>query len=306
MGSGMAEGENRSLEAVQMAMTSPLLDDANIRGASNILLYISSGTEEITLDEVMEITDYIQHEAGSGADIIWGNGTDESLGNKISITLIATGFDSKNKTDGQTARPDVIVYPLDSNPVQPPKPVDQPRPEPAPVEEIRLINKVQHEESKELNVVNSHSDEVAEPQRTFTFEINQVATDGSAAGIEDKPAENFVFTPVKPVRHSEPGFDFLRDYRTDKQKATDDEDELMKQDERASIRLAKLREVSIKVNTPEGLAELENQPAYLRRNVELRDTPPSDSSEVSKYMLFKNENKSVEMKPNNFLHDNVD
>lgn len=97
MGSGMASGENRALEAVQMAMTSPLLDDANIRGASNILLYISSGSEEITLDEVMEITDYIQHEAGSSADIIWGNGTDETLGDKISLTLIATGFDSKSK-----------------------------------------------------------------------------------------------------------------------------------------------------------------------------------------------------------------
>jgi cell division protein FtsZ len=60
------------------------------------------------------------------------------------------------------------------------------------------------------------------------------------------------------------------------------------------------------VNTPEGLAELENQPAYLRRKVELHDNPPSDSSEVSKYMLFKTDNKSVEMKPNNFLHDNVD
>ncbi|MFH1121447.1 MAG: cell division protein FtsZ [Bacteroidota bacterium] len=303
MGSGMAEGENRALEAVQMAMTSPLLDDANIRGASNILLYISSGTEEITLDEVMEITDYIQHEAGSGADIIWGNGTDETLGTKISITLIATGFDSKNKPDGQTSRPDIIVYPLDSNPVQSPKPVDQPLHEPAAVEEIKLVSKAPAEENDEII---GHLEENTETQRTFTFEINPAKTDGSGPQKDEKPAENFIFTPVKPVRHAEPGFDFLRDYRSDKQKALDDEEESLKQEERANVRLAKLREVSIKVNTPEGLAELENQPAYQRRNIELRDTPPSDSSEVSKYMLFKTENKSVEVKPNNFLHDNVD
>jgi len=304
MGSGMAEGENRALEAVQMAMTSPLLDDANIRGASNILLYISSGTAEITLDEVMEITDYIQHEAGSGADIIWGNGTDETLGNKISITLIATGFDSRNNPDGHNTRPDVIVYPLNSTPEQPPKPAEQPRPEPASVEEIRLVNRVQDEERSEIAAI---PEEKAEPSRTFTFDINSSKTDGSTPKSEDKSStENFVFTPVKPARHPEPGFDFLRDYRSDKQKLQDDEDEVLKQEERANIRLAKLREVSIKVNTPEGLAELENQPAYLRRKVELHDNPPSDSSEVSKYMLFKTDNKSVEMKPNNFLHDNVD
>lgn len=303
MGSGMAEGENRALEAVQMAMTSPLLDDANIRGASNILLYISSGTEEITLDEVMEITDFIQHEAGSGADIIWGNGTDETLGNKISITLIATGFDSKQKDPADNHRPEVIVYPLNSTPVDIQKPADQVRPAPAPVEEIRLINKLQEEEKTENPIIKEENQ--AENSRTFTFEINTKPTEGSTARVEDKPADNFVFTPVKPARQAEPGFDFLRDFHPDNLQNNDDEDAL-RQEERANARLARLKEVSIKVNTPEGLAELENQPAYLRRNVELRETPASDSSEVSRYSLFKTENKKVEMRPNNFLHDNVD
>ncbi|NTW23123.1 MAG: cell division protein FtsZ [Lentimicrobium sp.] len=304
MGSGMAEGENRALEAVQMAMTSPLLDDANIRGASNILLYISSGTEEITLDEVMEITDFIQHEAGSGADIIWGNGTDETLGNKISITLIATGFDSKQKDPAENHRPDVIVYPLNSTPVDTQKPAEPARPAPAPVEEIRLINKL-HEEERTENP-EKKEENIAENSRTFTFEINTKQSDGSTTRVEDKPADNFVFTPVKPARQPEPGFDFLRDYHPDKLQNSDDEEDALRQEERANARLARLKEVSIKVNTPEGLAELENQPAYLRRNVELRETPASDSSEVSRYSLFKTENKTVEMRPNNFLHDNVD
>ena len=95
MGSAIAEGENRATKAVEEALSSPLLNDNNISGADNILLYITSGKEEISMDEVIEITDYIQNEAGENADVIWGNGTDESLENNISITLIATGFKSK-------------------------------------------------------------------------------------------------------------------------------------------------------------------------------------------------------------------
>jgi cell division protein FtsZ len=94
MGSATAEGENRSLKAVEEALSSPLLNDNQIKGSGNILLYIASGDEEITMDEVTEITDYIQQEAGQNAEIIWGNGKDASLGNKISITLVATGFNT--------------------------------------------------------------------------------------------------------------------------------------------------------------------------------------------------------------------
>jgi cell division protein FtsZ len=97
MGSAEAEGENRAMEAIQSALSSPLLNDNDIEGASNVLLYITSGEDEISMDEVTEITDYIQREAKSQAEIIWGNGTDTSLDKKISITLIATGFDSKKR-----------------------------------------------------------------------------------------------------------------------------------------------------------------------------------------------------------------
>lgn len=314
MGSGMAEGENRSLEAVQMAMTSPLLDDANIRGASNILLYISSGTEEITLDEVMEITDYIQHEAGSGADIIWGNGTDETLGNKISITLIATGFDSNMKNAGETLKHDVIVYPLNDTPaVQGAKPADASRPAPARVDEITLISKPAEESKQEVNeTVKSEArqevNQVAEThpaqQRTFTFEVNN---GGHTSGNSEPSSGNFTATPEKPLRRTEPGFDFLKDYRTDKSQLNGVDENNLRQEERANARLARFREISVKVNTPEGLAELENEPAYLRRNVDLRDTPSSDSSEVSRFTLTKTEGNAVEMRQNNsFLHDKPD
>ena len=93
MGTGLAEGSNRAMNAVRQALESPLLDSSSIRGTKDILLNIISGTEEITMSEIGEIIDYLQEEAGQDATIIWGNGTDPKLGEQISVTIIATGFD---------------------------------------------------------------------------------------------------------------------------------------------------------------------------------------------------------------------
>lgn len=93
MGASKESGENRAFKAISNALDSPLLNDNKIKGAKNVLLLIVSGTEEITLDEIGEINDYIQQEAGYNADIIMGVGEDESLGDQISVTVIATGFD---------------------------------------------------------------------------------------------------------------------------------------------------------------------------------------------------------------------
>lgn len=94
MGTGIAGGEDRAIKAVQQALTSPLLNDNDISGTENMLLNITSGTEEITMDEIGEIADYVNSEVGSSPNIIWGTGIDESLGENISITIIATGFES--------------------------------------------------------------------------------------------------------------------------------------------------------------------------------------------------------------------
>jgi cell division protein FtsZ len=93
MGTASFEGEDRARKAVQAALNSPLLEDNDIRGAQHILLNISSGRTEVTMDEVFEITEYVQAEAGYGTDLIWGNCYDESLGEKLSVTIIATGFE---------------------------------------------------------------------------------------------------------------------------------------------------------------------------------------------------------------------
>jgi len=93
MGTGLADGPDRAMSAVRQALESPLLDSSNIRGTKDILLNIISGEEEVTMSEIGEIIDYLQDEAGQDATIIWGNGFDTKLGDQISVTIIATGFD---------------------------------------------------------------------------------------------------------------------------------------------------------------------------------------------------------------------
>ncbi len=92
MGTGYAEGENRAIEATKAALESPLLDSNDINGTQDILLNITSGQNEITIGEIGEIIEYLQNEAGSDANIIWGNGYDKTLEENISVTIIATGF----------------------------------------------------------------------------------------------------------------------------------------------------------------------------------------------------------------------
>ena len=99
MGSSNASGSNRAQEAIVNALHSPLLNDNKIEGAKNVLLLIVSGSKEVTIDEIGEINDYIQSEAKTNVDIIMGVGEDESLGDSISVTIIATGFDPEQQNE---------------------------------------------------------------------------------------------------------------------------------------------------------------------------------------------------------------
>ncbi len=117
MGSALASGESRALRAVEQAMSSPLLNDSNIRGARYVLVNITCGEDEITMDELGEITDYIQDAAGMTAEVIKGYGVDLSLGDKVSVTIIATGFDSKGDVGNQFEKaPEKIIHILDNEP----------------------------------------------------------------------------------------------------------------------------------------------------------------------------------------------
>ena len=112
MGSASASGENRSEIAISKALDSPLLNDNKITGAKNVLLLIVSGTEEITIDEIGEINDYIQAESKSNVNIIMGVGEDESLGNAISVTIVATGFNKDQQHEISNTEAKKIIHTL--------------------------------------------------------------------------------------------------------------------------------------------------------------------------------------------------
>jgi cell division protein FtsZ len=122
MGTAMAEGDDRGKIAVDEALSSPLLEENNIRGAQHILLNVTSGTREVTMDEIFEITEFVQEEAGYGTDLIWGNCYDESLGEKISVTVIATGFERHKEFNKVTGKQEEkIVVSLDDDESNTPK-----------------------------------------------------------------------------------------------------------------------------------------------------------------------------------------
>lgn len=115
MGSAIASGENRAKDAIISALDSPLLNDNKITGAKNVLLLIVSGSSEITIDEIGEINDHIQTEAGFNANIIMGVGEDETLNDAIAVTIIATGFNVEQQKDIVNAEPKKIIHSLEDS-----------------------------------------------------------------------------------------------------------------------------------------------------------------------------------------------
>ncbi len=115
MGSATASGENRAKLAIENALDSPLLNDNKIQGARNVLLLIVSGADEITIDEIGEINDHIQNEAGHNANIIMGVGEDESLGDAVAVTIIATGFNIEQQNEIVNTEPKKIIHSLEDD-----------------------------------------------------------------------------------------------------------------------------------------------------------------------------------------------
>lgn len=113
MGSATASGGSRAQDAITKALDSPLLNDNKISGAKNVLLLIVSGTEEITLDEIGEINEHIQNEAGHGANIIMGVGEDDSLEDAVSVTIIATGFNAEQQNEISNTETKKIIHTLE-------------------------------------------------------------------------------------------------------------------------------------------------------------------------------------------------
>ena len=159
MGSSTASGSNRANEAVIQALDSPLLNDNKIEGSKNVLLLIVSGAEEITIDEIGEINEYIQNETGNSANIIMGVGEDLDLGNKISVTVIATGFGDEKQNSLVSSETKKVIYSLDQ---------DHPFEQKILDEEITL--------SVEKNEINKNHEILAKDsnQKKIDSEINEI------------------------------------------------------------------------------------------------------------------------------------
>ncbi|CAH0164534.1 Cell division protein FtsZ [Pedobacter sp. Bi27] len=317
MGSFAAEGEDRALQAVEGALASPLLKDNEIEGARYILLNISSGLREVTMDEVSIITDYIQEKAGLSADLIWGNCTDESLSDKLSVTIIATGFQTSEErvNEEKNKKKISLLTPEEAPLVRPVEPVNsfiQPKTTPSyePVlktkEEVSqadlfggMFNKSEPQkvQEPENNVVRhtlmEEEPQVEEAQETgFEFEVKLAETNF----VFETPAAQIPPMPEPEIEMPVVGLD------------DDKSDESMEEQlKKSKERILRLKDLSMKLRTTNGLQELENEPAYKRKQMQLQQVQHSSESQVSRFTLSNDQDGGTEIRPNNsFLHDNVD
>ncbi|MEN5196833.1 cell division protein FtsZ [Sphingobacterium faecium] len=337
MGNAVAEGEDRAIKAVEGALASPLLKDNEIEGARYILLNITSGLKEVTMDEVAIITDYIQEKAGLSADLIWGNCIDENFGEELSVTIIATGFQTSEERDlerentkvtmpltaaeqvasfikpvNQFVQKEVSNTPL-VNPVQTntenfsaptttndlfstPKNVVQQQAQ-VKVEENAIIR---HElnfeevvEEESLSMQKGNDFQLKTSPSVFQFQMPTVFDEYATGSVSAQEEQNNNFSAsvnnkaeIEQVEEEQVSF----------------EDQLV----RTKERILRLKELSMKLKSSNGLQELENEPAYKRKQMSLDDTPHSSQSQVSRFTLSF-EDGNTEIRPNNsFLHDNVD
>jgi cell division protein FtsZ len=309
MGSAAAEGDNRDVRAAELALDSPLLNDNHIEGARYVLLNITSGTSEVTMDEVGEIHDYIQAQAGQTAEVIMGIGHDTSLGDKVAVTIIATGFKtSKDMVIEQRPEQKIVHQLTDEVKVHQVAEV-----KPVVVENIQENNEVVS--SNEPVLIIKESTEITEE---LSFFMNNVDDQQSLevemnVEVEETPSmsEYFRTEAVSSiVMEEEPVNEVIR-HNLMEETSGKVEEQLSAEDEmyrRSRERILRLKELSYKLSSPNGIADLEKEPAYKRRNVRLDNVPNSSESSVSRFTLSFDENNSKpEIRQNNsFLHDRVD
>ncbi len=250
MGTATAEGEDRAKRAVDEALNSPLLEENDIRGAQHILLNITSGNREVTMDEIFEITEFVQEEAGYGTDLIWGNCFDENLGDKIAVTVIATGFEDNEK------------------------------------------NKVKLEEEK----IVVHLDEETAKKKSL-YDLGH-ETEGSAS-------QTVEFDDVRETinKYNRSRYSYDEPYVKGEEISKQEHEHRMRQAEEIERR-ERLRKLSVKLNNPKNIVELENQPAYMRRKVNLDDVPDSAETPMSNWSVSEEE-PEIRQK-NSYLHDKPD
>ncbi|MEY8850190.1 cell division protein FtsZ [Psychroserpens sp. XS_ASV72] len=210
MGSATASGKTRAQEAIMKALDSPLLNDNKITGAKNVLLLIVSGSQEITIDEIGEINDHIQDEAGHGANIIMGVGEDESLEESISVTIIATGFDIDQQHEISNTEQKKVVHALEDDRQDD---LNVKENDPAIITpDIVLEN--EDEDNSENVVVHTLTDHELETESELSVnsETNLIATTDIIKNISvvyeevldhKIQEEDFVITPMQQIKEEE-------------------------------------------------------------------------------------------------------
>lgn len=285
MGSTETRGDNRAKKAAEGALASPLLDNRDIMGAKKILLSIISGVEaELQMDELTEITEYIQEQAGEEAEMIFGHGVDPDLGDRIRVTVIATGFASESRAVGKKAD-DKKVHDLDRSQGWLFNGAD---------------NSINQKKDLELKTTpepkENRDDKTTEREIVFTGPFNRAEPpvekskedDDSLLGADDD------FDHISQQYGDQViNDDGMMDVRSTKQRLQ----------QQAEDRKEKLKQQRKGEMTKEEFNEKWSLPAYLRRGVKMNDIPHSSEPFISKYNL--NDDNSL-LGNNKFLHDNVD
>ena len=317
MGQAQATGENRAIEAVTEALDSPLLNDNEIYGAEQVLLKIvtGSGDDEIKMSELSKIKNKIQSAAGRDVNIIEGIGIDPDLGSAVSVTVIATGFETKRVNDPITIdlessdfskdeeklENNFINEKTDSSNVQ----------QTLSLEEDSLQD---YSETKYQNNLSSFRDKEYQ-----NVEASVLVEEKIVLELEDEEPEEampIISLDLDEKIEEENSEEFISDIlnsEEDIQNESNDNEIILNSDTEtltnansmrveARERENRLREISIKLRTPSGLTKLENEPAYKRSNVTLEKNTHSSENELSRLSL----NKEGLQNSNKFLHDNVD
>jgi cell division protein FtsZ len=254
MGTATAEGDDRAKLAVDEALNSPLLEENDIRGAQHILLNITSGNKEVTMDEIFEITEFVQEEAGFGTDLIWGNCYDETLGDQLSVTVIATGFEESQPTAVKTGNAKIKI-PLDG------------------------------ENAKKKNGIFEVGHDKGQSANTVEF---------------DNVRSNY------EQYQRQMGYSYEEPYVKSEDKERMEEERKKRLQYEAQKREERLRNLSVKLNNPQTVNELENEPAYLRRKVNLDDVPHSNEETNMSRLSITDDVEPEIRNENSFLHDRPD
>lgn len=315
MGTCDASGENRALRVAQGALTSPLLDNRDIMGAKKILLSITSGAEaELSMDELTEITEYIQDQAGQEAEMIFGHAVDSDLGESIRVTIIATGFEGEEgpkatekvaphqlKTVHELERGQIWLFETDNsvnekNEIGMRGHEEEEEEIPAPAKPVQ--RKPQPPEPKE--------EPEEEVKKTF-FEMPEISDTGEPEIEEEMEEEETYKDEGGLFARSDDDFDRTHEMESDEVIGEEGEMELRatrnRLQEQAQKRKEQLKTGKRQEMSKEEFNEKWALPAYLRRGVKMDNVPHSSEPFISKYNL--NDDNSI-LGNNKFLHDNVD